>query len=143
MIVQSAYLKCVFNKTRFQRLIKNLIKKIKEVKKHQPFDAIAFSGVSGAAVAFVLQWELGIPLICVRKGKSHSIDKVEGFVECKRYIIVDDFIESGKTIDKIVSSIRNVKCVGIVLYNPDPGDILFKKEYKKIPVFALRAIKNL
>lgn len=68
--------------------------------------------------------------------KSH----IEGVVDSKKYIIVDDCIASGKTIQRIRDAIKNhsievgnkiqPKLVGIYLYN---NSRLFKS-YDKIPL---------
>ncbi len=75
------------------------------------FDAIAFTGSSGALIAPMLALRLGKGLILIRKGgprsnKSHSVSVVEGMLGAKRYIIVDDFICSGRTIITIAQKIR-------------------------------------
>ena len=82
-----------------------------------PFDAIAFTGVSGAALAFILSYELKIPLICVRRDENDGHHAkvpqmmlpystiLEGALDAKRYLIVDDFIEQGNTIRRILESI--------------------------------------
>jgi adenine/guanine phosphoribosyltransferase-like PRPP-binding protein len=97
--------------------------KIKKFRRKVSFDAIAFTGTSGAAIAYLLSFILKIPLICIRKSirDNHSGLKLEGCITAKKYIIVDDFIESGRTINKIKKSItaenKKSKCVGIYLYN--------------------------
>lgn len=97
--------------------------KLKKFRRKVLFDAIAFTGSSGAALAYPISYLLGVPLICVRKSirDNHSGLKLEGAVSAPKYIIIDDFIESGRTIDKINKAIKleNKKsnCVGIYLYN--------------------------
>jgi orotate phosphoribosyltransferase len=81
-----------------------------QLKKELKFDAIAFCGSSGCAVAFGLAVKHKIPLIYVRKRgeKSHSYSKVEcndTHVQVKKYLIVDDFVNTGATLDYIVSTI--------------------------------------
>jgi hypothetical protein len=68
------------------------------------FDAIAFSGMSGALIAPVLALALNKTLIMVRKfgDDSHSVEQrngalVEGDFGAHRYVIVDDLISSGRT----------------------------------------------
>ena len=81
------------------------------LKKNLKFDAIAYSGSSGCAIAFSLATKHKIPLIYVRKNgeKAHS----HSTVECndkdaivKKYLIVDDFVDTGRTIDWIMHSIE-------------------------------------
>jgi adenine/guanine phosphoribosyltransferase-like PRPP-binding protein len=97
--------------------------KLKRFRRKVSFDAIAFTGSSGAALAYPISYLLGVPLICIRKSikDNHSGLKLEGAVSAGTYIIVDDFIESGRTINKIKKAInaenKKAKCVGIYLYN--------------------------
>lgn len=94
------------------------------------FDAIAFCGSSGAAAAFVLCMSLQIPLIYVRKKNEQSHGElIEGNAHEKvtKYLIVDDFIDTGATIEHIIGRIDEraklvsavtPQCVGVFLYQP-------------------------
>lgn len=112
--------------------------KIKKFRRKVKFDAIAFTGSSGAALAYPLSYILGLPLICVRKSPkdSHFGLRLEGYVSASRYIIVDDFIESGRTINKIQRAIKSkneaASCVGIYLYNDGAINL---PDFKGITVF--------
>jgi len=83
------------------------------------FDAIAFTGMSGALLAPPLAVKLGKTLIMVRKRgtKSHSKLRVEGDQAAKTYIIVDDFQESGETARQIRADVAkfapHAKLLGI------------------------------
>lgn len=87
-----------------------LAKKIKiaakELAKHD-FDTIAFRGMSGALIAPPLAMKLKKQLILVRKDNddSHTLFGVEGNKLSKRYIIVDDFVCSGKTKSVIIEKV--------------------------------------
>lgn len=71
------------------------------------FDSIAFRGMSGALLAPALCAALGKDVIIVRKDDgSHSSHKVEGNSLCDRYIIVDDFISSGQTVNITMDMIK-------------------------------------
>jgi len=104
-------------------------RKIGKLHKELKFDAIAFTGSSGAALAFVAGITHRIPVIYVRKEgeKAHGRP-----VECNTtapihtYLIVDDFIASGNTLRSIRNAINiqatknteaRPKCVGIFLYD--------------------------
>jgi len=80
----------------------------KLIKEHE-IDAIAFCGSSGSALAFYLAVEHKIPLMYVRKDSEqcHSTFKVECNTDrpIRNYLIVDDFIGFGSTIQRIFSSI--------------------------------------
>lgn len=71
------------------------------------FDTIAVSGVSGLGIGSVVAYILKKNLAVVRKSTKdcRSIYKVESSNNLKRYIIVDDLIETGKTIRRIKTTI--------------------------------------
>jgi len=87
-------------------------------------DAIAFRGQSGASVAFPVSALTGIPLAHVRKPECSSHvggnRQVVGNSSPIRYVIVDDFIDTGDTIRAIYEGIHRefpaARCVGILLY---------------------------
>jgi adenine/guanine phosphoribosyltransferase-like PRPP-binding protein len=74
-----------------------------EALKNHKFDTIAFSGMSGAIVAPAIALAMNKALVLVRKlnDSTHSSHRIEGNCESKRYVIVDDFIETGRTRDYI------------------------------------------
>lgn len=83
------------------------------------FDAIAFTGMSGALVAPGIAMAMQKPLIMVRKGKGkncHSYMTVEGDAAAKSYVIVDDFVATGNTVNRVIRKIKNfapnAKCIG-------------------------------
>ena len=114
--------------------IRNVVKAIRASKIQ--FDAIAYRGNSGALIAPGVAIALNKPLILVRKNNenSHSSYSVEGYVrpECS-YIIVDDFVSSGATIEAITVDITqevpDTLCVGVFLYEKG-GYRDFSLEYK-------------
>jgi adenine/guanine phosphoribosyltransferase-like PRPP-binding protein len=87
-------------------------------------DAIAFRGMSGCLFGAPLAARMRKPMIMVRKkcadcGKeqSHTSQRVEGDRNAKTYVIVDDFIASGKTvqiIQKEITKWSRATCVGIM-----------------------------
>ncbi len=91
-----------------------------EVLKRYKFDTIAFTGLSGALLAPELSHKLKKHLIAVRKseGKSHSSRKVEGYIDCKKYVIVVDMVDTGKTAKRIQRAIKKFssdsKCIGVL-----------------------------
>jgi orotate phosphoribosyltransferase len=94
------------------------------------FDAIAFSGMSGALVAPSVAMALRKPMILARKPTDDSHagkGVVEGALDAETYIIIDDFMSSGDTIRRIHTSVvktaaehpyrpHKIICVGIYLY---------------------------
>lgn len=110
------YLEDVYNIKLFQSKMKSAIRAIKAFHKNNPFDAIVFCGYSGAAFAYPLSFALNIPVVCIRKREDmthcHCDRYYEGIIP-KKYIIVDDRICSGETIERIQSEIQ----VEIEAYN--------------------------
>jgi adenine/guanine phosphoribosyltransferase-like PRPP-binding protein len=93
------------------------------------FDTIAFRGMSGAIYGSTLAANLNKHMILVRKehvirpkgefkGGSHSGYPVAGYKKAKRYLIVDDFQETGKTTRAIRDAIKEfapkAKCIGVL-----------------------------
>lgn len=105
----------VFRGRALARLINDIVRFIK--KKNFRFSAIAFRGMSGALVAPAVAAKMNKKLICVRKDGdgSHTCYLVEGYVRARTYIIIDDFIETAKTVLSITKELPG-KCVGVVLY---------------------------
>lgn len=119
--IQSDYLRPVYEVDQYKVIVKKFTAAIKKFRLKNYFDAIAFTGTSGAAMAYPVSAMLGIPLICVRKDRlCHYNHLIEGCVTADRYVIVDDFISGGTTMKKITDEIRNnmpnAKPVAIFLY---------------------------
>lgn len=87
------------------------------IKKYfPPFDFVAVRGVSGVLVGIPIADHFKKPLCIIRKEDgSHSSKPIEGCNE-GRYIIVDDFISTGTTIQKIKENLPSCKLIGIYLY---------------------------
>jgi hypoxanthine phosphoribosyltransferase len=113
------YLRDIVTSEGMKASVNCLVKGLRPLKKK--FDAIAFRGMSGAIIAPNIAQRLGKDIIGIRKNdeRRHSGYKVEGVI-CNNYIIVDDFIDSCKTIETIQSEIHdwceNATLVGIALY---------------------------
>ena len=89
------------------------------LSKHD-FDAVAFRGISGNLIAPAIAMEMNKSLIAVRKTTKdcHSDRRVEGDIAARRYVIVDDFICSGATVNAIMDEIYEVnkegRCIGVL-----------------------------
>lgn len=90
------------------------------------FDTIVFTGYSGAVLAPIVACLLDKKMIIVRKGKnerSHSHLDLEGRVDGRRYVFLDDCIESGKTVKRVVRTLlknpatQHLIPVGYCLWN--------------------------
>jgi len=117
--------------TSLKREMQRAIRAFRILQEKMQIDAIAFSGSSGAAIAFPLALRYKLPLIYVRKEdeKSHGVKvEVNTTDHLKTYIIVDDFVCSGSTVKHITDSIQKKtkklgwagpKCLGIYCYSED------------------------
>lgn len=125
--MQTSYLQHVFEPGLFQRSVDKTLAAAECLKKSTGFDTIAFSGMSGAAMAFMLSHWMNVPLLCVRKREdtSHYVKQSRKFLEgnatdVRKYLIVDDFISSGATvqymIDTISSANYQAECIGMLMY---------------------------
>src|SRR5579885_145290 len=108
-VIRTDYLDRVYRVNQFTKTVEKAAKTLRSFRRKHPFDAIAFTGTSGAAIAYPLSYLLGVPLICVRKSTrdNHFGYKIEGCMTAENYIIVDDFIESGSTVNKVRKSIND------------------------------------
>lgn len=78
----------------------------KALRSHN-FDTLAFRGMSGAFLGPALAARLNKQMILVRKNDgSHSPYLVEGNTNARRYIIVDDFVDSGETMTAITEKVK-------------------------------------
>jgi adenine/guanine phosphoribosyltransferase-like PRPP-binding protein len=88
---------------------------------HQCFDTIAFRGMSGAFLGPPLAMRFHKGMVMIRKDSddSHSSMVTEGFTGCNHYVIVDDFVSTKNTINRIIDTIYNkigpeTVCVGVL-----------------------------
>lgn len=108
--------------TDLKAVIDKTTRYLRKLDKTTPFDGIAFTGMSGCLVAPAVAARLGKAILAVRKDESlrHSFAKVEGDIGVNTYIIVDDFIDSGKTANTIIEKVWKAgchgKCLGVVCY---------------------------
>lgn len=100
---RTSYLDRVYDPKEFQRTVSETLEMMREHLAN--FDAIAFQGSSGAALAFIAAHQLDKPLIHVRKDLGHCYMRVEGYLGAKKIAIVDDFVASGSTIREIIDGV--------------------------------------
>lgn len=99
----------------------NLAKAVDEAReflkssKVPEFDTIAVRGNSGAIFGGALSVALSVPLILVRKSleNSHGGSYVQGYPESSRYLIIDDFMSSGETVNAIVDNIAEYRTMAL------------------------------
>lgn len=160
--VRTTYLGSIFNQNCFPRMVRKLVAKIK--KSGVQFDTIVFRGSSGSMVAPLVALKLKKELTHIRKrDNNHYHCELEGYVGASNFIIVDDLICSGETINEMFRVVRSVennlwsddappiktaKCVGIFLYHSSKEDGEHKVRFKRnnsekweeefVPMFSFR-----
>lgn len=136
------------NPKKLRTIVNRASKKLKLLQKKLKFDTIVIRGNSGSCVGYPVSVKTGIPIVIVRKDSSHG-DPIEGECNMTNYIILDDFIFMGGTVNIIHKKIAayakdrqygDVKCVGIALYANDSGKRKFrisltKDKWTELPVF--------
>jgi orotate phosphoribosyltransferase len=145
------YLESLFDKKEYTEVVNKAVKQLKELRKKHPFESIAFRGMSGAMIVPAIAHKLGVKMLMVRKEDgSHAWHKVEGD-PVKQYIIIDDFIETGDTINEIIKQIKNnvardIQCVGVYLYHKSStntkGNLKDKAKYISAPILNLLLTKT-
>ncbi|KKN19834.1 hypothetical protein LCGC14_0941600 [marine sediment metagenome] len=103
-----SWFRSIFRPDELQQLVKRSITMLKAFHKETPFDAMAFTGMSGAMLAPILSYELQIPMIMVRTEHEASMCSkapASGFTKFKSYIIVDDLVLSGNTLGHIHAAV--------------------------------------
>lgn len=106
--VNTSYLHCIYSPVIYQEVVTKVAAYLELRRKD--FDSLAFSGSSGAAIAYPVGALLGCHLSHARKndGNHHGREgSVEGWTRdhdspAIRYVIVDDFISSGATMERII-----------------------------------------
>jgi orotate phosphoribosyltransferase len=144
------YLDPLFDPDKLALLGSLISDKINEDKKFIDINTIAVTGYSGVAISGLVSVLTNLPLILVRKGNdSHSDNTVEfpSNLYNLNYIIVDDLIASGFTIDSIHYKMKSTGVIStlkkIYLYN----DLSKNREYSyvmngiAIPVYNAGVLK--
>lgn len=142
----------VFNPRSFPELVETVSMRLLRLLDQVRFDAIAGAGNSGLLLLGAVSYRLGIPLIAVRRGieTTHDYRTVNGFFGgynegIWRYLIIDDLIDTGSTMNRIITSIKEEEPhavpAGILTYRTPyfgRGDFSFTSNFGvKIPTFHL------
>jgi hypothetical protein len=107
--------------------------------------AIAFRGMSGAAVAPLVAYRLGLNPLGVRKGESsHGGDTFypEGLngEAVRRYVIVDDFVCSGATVHEVRSMAEKghglEPCLGVFQYTKLDMGVEQRRSLSGVPCYG-------
>jgi len=120
-MIKSMYLGKLFKSEERNKIIDRVSRHINEL--NLCFDTVVFTGNSGSLIVPEIAIKLNKPFTLVRKEKnSHSCLDIEGYWNFFKYLIIDDCVESGKTIERIVNiENKNMnftsKLIGIYTYN--------------------------
>lgn len=105
-------------------------------KVNVPYDVLVGTGISGVTGLMVLRSLLGANIAILRKEgeRSHSPYRIENTdpyagAPNRKWIFVDDLIDSGRTIRGVAEHFGRENCVGAFLYSygtyGDESDIIF------------------
>ena len=116
------------------------------IKKNFPdCDGIIVSaGFSGSSIVIPVALKLKKKFAIVRTKKTHSSNKIEGCQRINKYVIIDDFIETGTTLDKIIFRVDTdytADLQGIVLYCEHNPRTVFHSKFldRNIPIVKFDA----
>ena len=112
---------------------KDLASAIPVLMRQTGAEVIVVSGKSGIALAFATAMLIDFPIVVVRKaGENSHGHKVEGPADkvFTKYLILDDFIDTGTTVNRIVNDLYThaeqgygvgepAHCVGILEYRKE------------------------
>jgi adenine/guanine phosphoribosyltransferase-like PRPP-binding protein len=105
---------------KFEPIIDHAVNCLKDID----FETLVFRGFSGAVVGPAVALQLKKTWVLVRKpgDSAHSCRRMEGGVT-GRYVVLDDFIDTGSTIRAIIEAVNESSmcdhvCVGAFLYQP-------------------------
>lgn len=121
-IIQGASHTChVLNHKIRNKIIIKAVCDLRKIKNE--FDSIACCGISGLMVVPQIAELLNKNILIIRKNeKRYSEFRTEG-VAPLRYVVVDDLICSGTTINHITSIIKDeysrARCIGVYCYLPE------------------------
>ena len=105
----------------FRTKVRQLSEDLPVFMKAVDADAVVVSGSSGLSVAFALRMLVDIPIIMLRKsgegahsGKWSAMSDRE--IISRRYVILDDFTESGETVNRIIKGMKAATLAGLFFY---------------------------
>jgi hypothetical protein len=120
-----------YNPESLRDTAKRIAAVLPQLMQHTGAQAVAVTGKSGLSLAFATLMLVDFPLIVVRKrGENTHGSSIEGTpgVSVQNYLILDDFVASGATVQTIVTDLARYgvmqsptytppKCVGVLQYD--------------------------
>lgn len=109
----------VFDHRKLQRKVEKFGKRIEQLKSETRFQALVGKGLSSIPLVSALSVAYGIKMVIVRSPgeRPHNSPRYVGSTGFKRYLFVDDFVDSGKTLRVVKETIKFAECVGLVLHH--------------------------
>ena len=107
-LTDAGYSAAQFNPAALREVVAKLRRTIPFLLEECKAEAIAVTGKSGLSMAFATLAHIDFNLMVIRKdGKQSHGESVEGppSVDVRSYIILDDFVSSGKTLNNIVNGV--------------------------------------
>lgn len=139
------YIHCAYNMEMRKVVLDKIVQMIR--RSGVQFDTIVFRGMSGCLIGPSVADILNKPFLMVRKENdgSHSSHDCEGHADINKFIIIDDLICSGATIDSINRTFasempdkaQSANCVAIFLYNQSYAEMY----YRNTPIYACKSEK--
>lgn len=150
----SGYSERQFNPDALRQKAKTIAEWLPQIMEATGADAVVVTGKSGMSLAFATMMLLDYSLIVVRKkSESSHGHAIEGDhrKDVKKYIILDDFVCSGKTVTTIINSISEnwyndgypheggcPQCVGIIEYDAGEWNESINKAFHDIKHYTER-----
>lgn len=129
-----------YSRVKTNRVAKALKHMIPKAMQITGADAVVVRGTSGLSAAFAALVYVDFNLVHLRKHNDGSHGSpVEGHKPFRKYLILDDFIDSGETVRGIIADLAGlarqqgaeVECVGALMYGSDA----FASGYMNLPVW--------
>ena len=113
---EDKYKHCAYMSAALRRKeIDESVEKCVTVLEKKRFDTIAFRGLSGMLIGPIVAHWLGKEVIVIRKNSdNHSNHTVEGHLAAKKYVVLDDFIQTGETVREIINRVKEFSSVAEV-----------------------------
>lgn len=136
-ISRSYYHNTSFDRDKLRSVTEQMVNYIKKMRKAGfKVEALAFTGLSGCALAFGILSRIDIPLIYVRKDNEDShgrpIEATPGTYES--YVFIDDLISTGRTVKRVRNKLleKGLMCEAVLSYMPSEVD-----PHINVPVYNL------
>jgi len=113
-----------YSKAKLEQKLYELLPTIEQFAQEVRADCLIVSGTSGVWLGAVLTLRQDLPVVIVRKpGEASHGRAVEGDCCARIGVIVDDFIASGATVDRIANTVMDHHIVvgGVIEHEKDQG----------------------